>query len=47
MSVDLFHWTRIGLARFAPYDGIDFVRVDNPAVRADTRRLLRGYRCAL
>lgn len=29
MSVDLLHWTRIGLARFAPYDGIDFAHVDN------------------
>jgi len=29
ISVDLFHWERIGLARFAPYDGIDFVHVDN------------------
>jgi len=29
ISADLFHWTRIGLARFAPYQGIDFVHVDN------------------
>jgi len=29
ISSDLFHWTRIGLARFAPYRGIDFVHVDN------------------
>ena len=29
MSVDLFHWERIGLATFAPYQGIDFVHVDN------------------
>ena len=29
ISVDLFHWERIGLARFAPYEGIDFVHVDN------------------
>ncbi len=29
MSEDLFHWVRIGLARFEPYDCIDFVRVDN------------------
>jgi len=29
MSEDLFHWKRIGLAIFAPYDGIDFVHVDN------------------
>jgi beta-1,2-mannobiose phosphorylase / 1,2-beta-oligomannan phosphorylase len=29
MSEDLFHWKRIGLARFAPYQGIDFVHVDN------------------
>jgi predicted GH43/DUF377 family glycosyl hydrolase len=29
ISVDLFHWKRIGLARFAPYQGIDFVHVDN------------------
>ena len=28
-SEDLFHWTRLGLATFAPYDGIDFVHVDN------------------
>jgi predicted GH43/DUF377 family glycosyl hydrolase len=29
ISVDLFHWRRLGLASFAPYDGIDFVHVDN------------------
>jgi predicted GH43/DUF377 family glycosyl hydrolase len=29
ISSDLFHWRRIGLARFAPYRGIDFVHVDN------------------
>ena len=29
ISEDLFHWKRIGLASFAPYDGIDFVHVDN------------------
>jgi predicted GH43/DUF377 family glycosyl hydrolase len=29
MSEDLFHWERIGLATFAPYNGIDFVHVDN------------------
>jgi predicted GH43/DUF377 family glycosyl hydrolase len=29
ISVDLLHWTRIGLVRFAPYNGIDFVHVDN------------------
>ncbi len=29
ISSDLFHWTRLGLATFAPYDGIDFVHVDN------------------
>ncbi len=29
ISEDLFHWTRLGLATFAPYDGIDFVHVDN------------------
>jgi predicted GH43/DUF377 family glycosyl hydrolase len=29
VSEDLFHWTRLGLARFAPYHGIDFVHVDN------------------
>jgi predicted GH43/DUF377 family glycosyl hydrolase len=28
-SKDLLHWKRLGLATFAPYDGIDFVRVDN------------------
>jgi len=28
-SKDLFHWKRLGLATFEPYDGIDFVRVDN------------------
>ena len=28
-SEDLFHWKRLGLATFAPYDGIDFVHVDN------------------
>ena len=29
LSADLMHWTRIGLARFEPYLGIDFVHVDN------------------
>jgi predicted GH43/DUF377 family glycosyl hydrolase len=29
ISEDLFHWKRIGLATFEPYDGIDFVHVDN------------------
>jgi predicted GH43/DUF377 family glycosyl hydrolase len=29
ISKDLFHWKRLGLATFAPYDGIDFVHVDN------------------
>ena len=29
MSEDLFHWERIGLANFEPYQGIDFVHVDN------------------
>ena len=28
-SKDLLHWERLGLATFAPYDGIDFVHVDN------------------
>ncbi len=29
LSKDLFHWKRLGLATFEPYDGIDFVNVDN------------------
>ena len=29
VSDDLIHWKRLGLAAFAPYDGIDFVHVDN------------------
>ena len=29
MSEDLFHWTRLGLATFASYRGVDFVHVDN------------------
>ena len=29
ISEDLLHWTRLGLATFALYDGIDFVHVDN------------------
>ncbi len=29
VSRDLFHWTRLGLATFAPYQGIDFVHVDD------------------
>ena len=29
ISEDLFHWQRLGLATFAPYNGIDFVHVDN------------------
>lgn len=29
MSKDLFRWERIGLAIFEPYQGIDFVNVDN------------------
>ncbi|HEY3269272.1 MAG TPA: glycosidase [Armatimonadota bacterium] len=28
-SEDLFHWTRLGLATFAPYRDIDFVHVDD------------------
>jgi predicted GH43/DUF377 family glycosyl hydrolase len=30
VSEDLFHWKRLGLATFAPYQGIDFVHVDCP-----------------
>lgn len=29
VSDDLFHWTRLGLAKFEPYHGIDFAHVDN------------------
>ncbi|MCK9463679.1 MAG: glycosidase [Proteobacteria bacterium] len=29
VSKDLFHWKRLGLATFEPYEGIDFVHVDN------------------
>jgi predicted GH43/DUF377 family glycosyl hydrolase len=29
MSKDLFHWKRIGLAKFEPFHGIDFVNVNN------------------
>ena len=29
ISKDLIHWKRLGLATFEPYDGIDFVHVDN------------------
>jgi predicted GH43/DUF377 family glycosyl hydrolase len=29
VSEDLFHWRRLGLARFRPYQGIDFDDVDN------------------
>src|SRR5271154_4126602 len=29
MSEDLLHWVRIGLALFEPYEGVDFVHVDN------------------
>src|SRR6202050_509585 len=29
LSADLCHWKRLGLATFAPYRGIDFVRVAN------------------
>ncbi len=29
LSKDLFHWQRLGLATFRPYEGIDFDRVDN------------------
>ena len=29
VSEDLFHWTRLGLATFLPYDGIAFEGVDN------------------
>lgn len=29
VSEDLFHWSRLGLATFEPYRGIDFVGVDN------------------
>jgi predicted GH43/DUF377 family glycosyl hydrolase len=30
ISDDLFHWRRLGLATFAPYQGIDFVRLAAP-----------------
>jgi len=29
VSTDLFQWKRLGLATFAPFQGIDFVHVDN------------------
>jgi predicted GH43/DUF377 family glycosyl hydrolase len=29
MSADLFHWKRLGLARLAPYRGIDFAHVND------------------
>ncbi len=29
LSEDLFHWQRLGLATFEPYDGIEFEGVDN------------------
>ncbi len=29
ISADLFHWDRLGLARFAPFQDIDFAHVDN------------------
>ncbi len=29
VSEDLFHWKRLGLATFSPYQGIDFVHVDD------------------
>ena len=29
ISEDLFHWKRLGLATFGPYQGIDFVHVDD------------------
>ena len=29
ISEDLFHWQRLGLATFDPYNGIDFVHVDD------------------
>jgi predicted GH43/DUF377 family glycosyl hydrolase len=29
ISDDLLHWKRLGLATFAPFEGIDFVHVDN------------------
>ncbi len=29
LSEDLFHWQRLGLATFNPYDGIEFDGVDN------------------
>jgi predicted GH43/DUF377 family glycosyl hydrolase len=29
VSKDLFHWSRLGLATFEPYRGIDFVNVDD------------------
>ena len=28
-SADLFYWKGLGLVTFEPYDGIDFVHVDN------------------
>jgi predicted GH43/DUF377 family glycosyl hydrolase len=29
ISADLLHWDRLGLARYAPFQDIDFVHVDN------------------
>ena len=29
VSVDLFHWERLGLATFCPYEGIEFDGVDD------------------
>src|SRR5580704_5929093 len=29
MSTDLFHWKRLGLARFGPFEGIEFEDVDD------------------
>ena len=29
ISKDLFHWERLGLARYSPFEGIDFVHVDD------------------
>ena len=29
LSGDLFHWKRLGLATFQPYDGLDFNGVNN------------------
>ena len=47
LSEDLFHWQRLGLATFRPYDGIEFDGVDNKDASDLPRRRSRSIRATV